>query len=100
MNPQAEAVSLFLYSSGISIPPHAVENMLNSKGIGPTIWFYAIGDKAEGLEEGETKVLGVYRQAESSLRTYDYQDTTDIIKMINEDTAVLLLKMKVERKIK
>ncbi|MZQ83039.1 hypothetical protein GQF01_13075 [Paenibacillus sp. 5J-6] len=100
INPQMEDFSLFLYSTGASIPPHAIKNILNSKGVGATSWSYAIGDEVEGLEEGETKVLGVYRQAVNSFRTYDYQDTNDVTKMINEDTADLLLKIKVDRKMK
>ena len=44
--------------------------------------------------------MAVYRQGEEALRTaYDYQDLDSINKMINEDKAVLLLKIKLEERI-
>jgi len=98
INPQHENVSFFLYSSAASIPPLEVENILNSEGVGASHWGIAIGQEEVGLEPGETKVLGVYRQAGNSIRTYDYQDMNQITQMINEDITVLLLKIKVERK--
>lgn len=61
-------------------------------------WGLAIDDGKEiSLEPGETKVLGVYREAGNILRTYDYQDMNHITQMINENITVLLLKIKVER---
>lgn len=97
INPQHENVSFFLYSSAASIPPLEVENILNSEGVGASNWGFAIGQEEVGLEPGETKVLGVYRQTGNSIRTYDYQDMNQITQMINEDITVLLLKIKVER---
>ncbi|MEF2245141.1 hypothetical protein [Paenibacillus sp. IITD108] len=96
INPQSDDdVSFFLYSSGVSVPPQTVGNIL--EGIGATTWGFAIGDEEVALESGETKVLGVYRQSGNSIRTYDYQDINQITQMINEDKTVLLLKIKVEK---
>ncbi|WP_239710773.1 hypothetical protein [Paenibacillus sp. 19GGS1-52] len=96
INPQFENVSFFFYSPDVSTPPQLVENILERGGA--STWDYAIGHEEVGLESGETKVLGVYQQSGNSLRTYDYQDSNEITKMINENKTVLLLKIKVERR--
>lgn len=95
INPHNENTSFFMYSPDASISHHLVEDILNSNGA--STWGYAIGEEEVVLEPGETKLLAVYRKAGSSLRTYDYQDINQVTQMINEDIAVLLLKIKVEK---
>ena len=58
-------------------------------------WEYAIGNKQIGLEAGKTVLLGAYRHAEDSMRTYDLQDEGSVEDMIKEDKTVLLLKIRV-----
>jgi hypothetical protein len=98
INPNSSEAQFFLYSKGIKTAPHNIDNNFLSKE-GIRSWDYAIGDKAIGLESGEEMVLAVYRQGEESLRAgYNYQDTDSINNMINEDTTVILLKIKVAEK--
>lgn len=61
---------------------------------------YVIGSKPVGLESGEEVLLAVFRQQEGSLKPgfYDYTDLNSIKQMIRENSSVLLLKVKVERK--
>lgn len=92
-----ETASLLLYASGASTSLHPPENILNSEGIGIRTWDFAINEEI-GLEPGETKVLGAYREAQNSIKPYDYKDITQIRQMIDEDMTVLLLKIKVERR--
>jgi hypothetical protein len=102
INHTSEEPSLFLYSPSTGSPPHKLpNNIIMNKEAVASMWDYAIGKKTIGLDSGETKIIGVYRQTNSnSIRTYDYQDTDSINKMINEDSMVLLLKIKVEKTIK
>jgi hypothetical protein len=98
LNPNSSEAQFFLYSKGFKTAHHNIDNSLLPKE-GIRSWDYAIGDKAIGLEPGEEMVLAVYRQGDESLRAgYDYQDTDSINKMINEDTTVILLKIKVAEK--
>ncbi|GIP32767.1 hypothetical protein [Paenibacillus sp. J2TS4] len=90
-------VSFFLYSHGVSTTSKAIDIILKREGVGISGWDYAIGKEKVSLESGETKVLGVYREAKDSMRTYDYQDEEAIHQMIKEDMTVLLLKIKVEK---
>lgn len=100
LNPNSSEAQFFLYSTGVRTNPNSIDNSLLSKH-GISTWEYAIGDKKIGLESGEEMVLAVYRQGEESLRAgYDYQDSDAINKMINEDTTVILLKIKVQEKSK
>lgn len=87
----------FLYAPSVGSPPHTIDtNFLIEEGISKGD--YAISSKTIGLEYGEEKVLAVYRQGKKSLRTgYDYQNLDSIYKMIQKDTTVLLLKIKVQR---
>ncbi len=86
---------LFLYSpySGSRLYIDDDNLFVNSRA---STWDYAIGNEKITLESGQELILGVYRQVEKSLRTYDYQDLDSINQMINEDITVLLLKIKVE----
>ena len=90
-------IQLFLYSAGIHSLPQSVDNNLFSQSA-ISSWDYAIGSKEIGLKSGEEKIIAVYRRAENSIRTYDYQDIDSLNKMIEEDTTVLLLKIKVEER--
>lgn len=96
IRPQSDNTSLFLYSSGASIPPQEANIDLGLKEVGGSSWAYAIGEDTVGLASGETLVLGVYRQVKNSIRTYDYQNEDDVARMISEDVTVLLLKIKVQ----
>jgi len=96
MNPRLKNPLLFLYAPSVSSSPREVSDVLNSsEGLG-SAWLYAIGEEEVGLKPGETKVLAVYRQFEERIRTYNYHDEEDIARMINEDTAVVMLKIQVE----
>lgn len=88
---------LFLYSPYGKVGPHSIESDLFVES-GINMWDCAIGSGKIGLEFGQELILGVYRQAEESLRTYDYQNLDSINQMINEDTTVILLKIKVDEK--
>lgn len=60
-------------------------------------WDSAIGEEEQELELGETYLLGAYRvSAGNSIRTYDLQDEEQVKKMINDDSHVFLLKIKLE----
>ncbi|WP_309123128.1 hypothetical protein [Paenibacillus sp.] len=96
INNQRDVPSFFLFSAGASIQPHPVDALFDWNKPGGSTWGYAIGDEEAGLASGETKILGVYRKVEHSLRTYDYQDPDAVARMIREDQTVLLLKIKVE----
>lgn len=97
LNPVNETPLLLVYAPAGSRGLHKIENnILISEGL--STWDYAIGNEKVELKSGETKILGVYRQAEKSLKTYDLQDPEAIKKMINDDRTVLLLKIKVEEK--
>lgn len=96
LNPNSDRSQFFLYSKGIKT--NNVESSLISKSH-ISIWDYALGEQKKGLESGEEVILAVYRQGEESLRAgYDYQDIDSVNKMIQEDTNVILLKIKVEEK--
>lgn len=97
INHQSEKVSFFLFAPDVYGTPKLVEDILNAEGVVASMWEFAIGDETVSLESGETKVLGVYRQTGSTVRSYDYQDSNQLAQMIKEDVTVLLLKIKVER---
>lgn len=96
INP-GSAPQLFIYSGGgsISTIPESMDDYL-LKNLAVSTWDYAIDDSKIALSSGEEKLLAVYRMAEKSIRTYDYQDMDSINEMISEDGAVLLLKIMVE----
>ena len=98
INHNSDDPQFFLYSSGAKTNPHSIDKKFFIKS-GASSWNYAISSEAIGLEYGEEVILAVYRQGKESLKTgYDYQDSKAINQMINKDTTVLLLKMKVEEK--
>ena len=98
LNPNSGEAQFFLYSKGIRGIPQSINNSLLSNDR-MSMWEYAIGDKAIGLESGQEMLLAVYRQGEGSMRAgYDYQDSDSVNKMINEDATVILLKIRVEEK--
>lgn len=88
---------LFLYSPYVKARPHNIDDNFFID-FGASTWDYAIGNEKITLESGQELILGVYRQVEKSLRTYDYQNLDSINQMIDEDITVLLLKIKVEEK--
>lgn len=98
INPNSNETQIFLYSKGITSSLYRInKNVFAEASI--SSWDYAIGNEPIGLEPSEEVVLAVYRQGKESLRAgYEYQDLDSINKMINEDTNVILLKIKVEEK--
>lgn len=96
VNAAAGKPLIFLYSSGASVVPQALDFVLNREGVGGSTWSYAFGDEEVGFEAGETKVLGVYREVKKILNSYDYQDTEQLKQMVKDDMTVLFLKIKVE----
>jgi hypothetical protein len=97
INPNSDETQMFFYSINTSLSPITIDNsfFINS---GMTTYDYAIGSKTIGLDSGEELLLAVYRQEKESMYTYDYQDPDSIKKMIDEDSTLLLLKIKVEEK--
>ena len=62
-------------------------------------YFYCIVSEPVGLDLGETKIIGGYRQAEGhSFRPYAYTDQESLAQMIKESRLVLLLKIMVYEK--
>lgn len=60
-------------------------------------WDYAIDEEKQELKLGETYLLGAYRvSAGNSIRSYELQDEEQVKKMINDDSHVFLLKIKLE----
>lgn len=98
INPNSDHPLFLLYSPTASVSPHPVEGKILDPNATISTWDYAIGKEAIGLEAGETKILAVYRQAENSLKTYDYQDLKSINQILDESLTVLLLKIKVDEK--
>lgn len=97
INPDSDEIQFLLYGSGgVLRSPVMEDNIFTGSGI--SSWDYAIGNTTVELDSGEEKLLAVYRQAENQLRTYDYQDSDSLDKMIKEDQTVLLLKIKVEER--
>jgi hypothetical protein len=95
INHQTENPLLFLYAPGVSQTPQSFEKAIVNFGF--NTWDYAIGEEEMELELGKTYLLAVHRQTDNnSIRTYDYQDESELNKMIKEDRMVLLLKIKVE----
>lgn len=89
---------IFIQSGGAKTEFRSIDTNLISKNI-PSCWDYAIGDKPVDIESGEEIILATYRQNNGPLRAgYDYTDSNSIKQMINENTSVLILKLKVENK--
>lgn len=98
INPNSEHASFLLYSPTGNVSPHPVEEKIFAPNATISTWDYAIGKETLELVAGETKILAVYRQAENSLKTYDYQDSNSIKQLIDESLTVLLLKIKVDER--
>lgn len=98
INPHSDNMQFFMYGLGSSMEPKAIDdNFLNKLPV--KSWDYAF-DRKIGLESGEELILAVYREVEESLNMYDYGNLDDIKEMIDSDETVLLLKIKIEEKIK
>lgn len=90
--------SLFIKTSSVGMLPQSIEHPMMTAGAG-SIWDYVIGEEPIGLKDGETKLLGVHRRFEANQPMQLHhlkQDSGAIQKMIEEDMAVLLFKIKVE----
>lgn len=88
--------SYFLYAPGVSSAPNkSVEKTMSDTSM--TTWDYAFPDEKVDLLLNEEKVLAAYRSTSSNqMRTYDLGKKDDVEKMIQEDTEVLLLKIKIK----
>lgn len=95
INPNAEESFVFLYGPSVSTQPSKIENLFKKDF--PSAWGYAISDKKIKIELEETMLLAVYRQSgqKNFMRAVDLQDESDLEKMINEDSTVLLLKIRI-----
>ncbi|MCI3921255.1 hypothetical protein MO973_13545 [Paenibacillus sp. TRM 82003] len=69
LNPRREDAMVFVYSSAGAVPPHAAQLPMSPEELGGSTWGYAIGDEGIGIQDGETKLLGVYRQTGAYLQT-------------------------------
>lgn len=89
---------IFLYSKGIKTGSMSIDiNSFNESTVSSC--HYTVGNEPIGLESGEEVVLAVYRQGEGPFRSgYEYHDLDAINELINKDTIVLLLKIKVEER--
>lgn len=97
INLNSEDTFVFLYGPSASTQPSIIEK--ESKTEIFSSWDYAIGDEEVELELGETKILAAYRETENnSISTVDLQDEESINRMIQQDSMVLLLKVKIEQK--
>lgn len=95
-----EGTSMFMYSPHAKALPEVIGHDLFTSGVSK--WSYAIGSEEVALSFGETKLLAVYTEQEMQdsvavMKYYDYQDDDVEQAIINENTAVLLLKIKVEK---
>lgn len=88
---------VFLYAPNVTTSPRKI-NKMHSVGM-VSGWNYAIGKVKNKLKLGETYLLGVYRESHGgSIRTYNLQNNKEIKKIINEDSRVFLLKIKIVKK--
>jgi hypothetical protein len=95
INHQTENPLLFLYAPGVRQTPQSFEKAIADFGFNS--WNYAIGEEEMELEMGKTYLLAVHRQTDNNyIKSYDYQEETELNKMIKEDRMVLLLKIKIE----
>lgn len=95
INPNQKDTSVFLYAPNIVNKPVITENKTKET---MTTWQYGISEDEVTLEVGETKILAAYHGADHSTRTWDLQDTESVNKMIQQDSLVMLLKIKIEEK--
>ncbi|QUH26194.1 hypothetical protein [Serpentinicella alkaliphila] len=100
INSNSDKPLLFLYSEGIRIAPHSVDSDIFVKS-SVSSWDYAISSGTFSLESEQEKVLAVYRQNEGQMRMgYNYEDADAIDEMIRDNDTVLLLKIRVDDKMK
>ncbi|MGG3738804.1 hypothetical protein [Aeribacillus pallidus] len=97
INPGDEGQLYFLYGPGVSANPHEIEEEFIIES-GMTGWEDGVGTETVRLTSGETKILGAFRHTENSMETYDLSDPEAVERMIQEDTFVLLVKIKVEKR--
>lgn len=94
----AEGTSMFIYSPHVRALPQVIDFDLFTSGVSQ--WSYTIGSEEVALNLGETTLLAVYIEQEmqdsiAMMRPYDFQND-EAERAIKENTAVLLLKIKVE----
>ncbi|WP_042473203.1 hypothetical protein [Bacillus ndiopicus] len=90
-----EMASLFLYGPGVKSQPQIAASFKLNEGL--SAWHYAF-DKKQTLELGTPYVLAAFRQTmDNTLRSgYDLTNEEEIQQMLEDDTNVLLLKIKIE----
>ncbi|MDX8366126.1 hypothetical protein [Cytobacillus sp. IB215665] len=88
----------FLYGPGVYQIPQVLDVNESYFSTGAIQFDYAFLDETIQLQSGETRVLAIFRHNdEAVLRTYDYYTQAGINEMIEEETFVMLLKIKVEK---
>lgn len=91
---------LFLYAPSVrtgNITVELLEGQANT--VTATMREYTIGDEPVRLQSGETRLLAIYRLIDSHLiPTMDNTNEEEIRQALDTDAAILLLKIKVERK--
>lgn len=95
VNQDSDNALLFLQSSGFSTQLIQFENLFHKDF--PRAWSYAIDGKKTKLHPEETNILAVVRQSSQTnfMEAIDLQDEAQIAKMLNEDSTVLVLNMKI-----
>lgn len=94
INSYEENPLVFLYGPGVTANLAMIDK--DYKDMRMSGHEYAVSGKKEKLAPGETKILAVYREtAGDSMRTYDLTNEEDIEQLIEEETMVMLLKLKV-----
>ncbi|MFS1515012.1 hypothetical protein V1503_00640 [Bacillus sp. SCS-151] len=88
----------FLYSPATMQRPQALEVNDSYFSTGASQFYYAFLEDTIRLQSGETRVLAFFRHNnETILRPYDYYTQAGIDEMIQEETFVMVLKIKVEK---
>jgi dTDP-D-glucose 4,6-dehydratase len=86
---------VFLYGPGVHLQPAGIKETKSAPFILRNSE-YAIGKDKKTLTIGDTIVLAAYRELGESLCPLDIDDAESIKRIIQEDSTVLLLKLKVE----
>ncbi|MFC0524907.1 hypothetical protein ACFFGV_15115 [Pontibacillus salicampi] len=87
----------FLYGPETrSAPERVPANAVTMDGMGS--WRYANKEDPMELEIGETEILAVYRKAENAMRNFDFREKEQLEQLLEEDSANLLLKIRVEER--
>ncbi|WP_197257539.1 hypothetical protein [Paenibacillus dendritiformis] len=92
---------LLLYAPGVRSTANITIDLPESRAdtVMATMLEYTLGDEPIRLQSGETQLLAMYRLIDSQIiSTMDTTNEEEIRQAIESDAAILLLKIKVERK--